>query len=107
MGSTYGKVMVFRDDGRSWPSESVAEDDLWLKPGAVGHACDTGERMLGHRYWRYRSKGAGQDDVRIDFNAAMSMAATALEEVERGKPADAAFKSFKRNFMESSKRVFD
>lgn len=107
MGSSVGKVMVFRDDGRSWPSEPTAEDELWLKPGAIQKACEGGYRLLGHRYWLYRSRGEGRDDVRVDFNSAMSMVAAALEDVEGGKSADAAFKSFKRNFTEASKRVFD
>lgn len=103
----YGDVKVFRDDGMVWDSVRAAEDDCWLKPGVVDNACRTGEKVLGHRYWLFRSKGEGGDDVRIDHNQALQIISMAVNRVAVGGNPDSVYNDSKRQFDECSRRVFD
>lgn len=64
------KVRVCRDDGRTWPSPSEAEDELWLKCGTVGNACRTGEPLLGHRYKLIEEREGTEDGCRDDVRGA-------------------------------------
>lgn len=103
----YGTVRVFRDDGRSWDTPEEADDDLWLKPGTVSRACTTGERVLHHRYWLFRERDDGRNDIRIDHNRLCMEVAAAISAAADGNDADAAYRRCMEHINQQSKRCFD